>query len=181
MTQRILVVEDDTIQADSIAYLLKMRGYDSRSVLNGEAALSVLAVNKFDLLLVDLYMPGINGVELARKLREVCCSSVPIVLMTAADVEVIRDIQSYSESLKPLSILQKPFTMDVLVSTIATLILTTKLYPMGEGKQPNEDGEKEHSTSESVLSPMPNSKTTGSEGQGRSDLQGGGQNNSDSK
>lgn len=149
MNRRILVVEDDAIQADSIAYLLKMRGYNSRSVLNGEAALSVLTANTFDLLLIDLYMPGIDGVELIKKLREVKHTAVPVVLMTAADTDTIRNVQLHSESLQPLVILQKPFTMDVLISTL------TKFCP---SEQTNEDGKDKSTTPESVLSPMPTDK-----------------------
>jgi DNA-binding response OmpR family regulator len=114
MKNSVLVVEDDTIQADSIAAVLRTYGFRCRSVLNAEAAISVLAADRFGYFLVDLYMPGMDGIELIQKIRGVGQIKTPVVLMTAAATDVIEDIRSRSDSLQPLVILQKPFAMELL-------------------------------------------------------------------
>jgi DNA-binding response OmpR family regulator/EAL domain-containing protein (putative c-di-GMP-specific phosphodiesterase class I) len=67
---RVLIVEDDRSQAVFCESVLKLRGIATRTCAAGEEALEVLAQFKPDLVLMDLYLPGINGIEVAQRIRE---------------------------------------------------------------------------------------------------------------
>lgn len=67
---RVLIVEDDRSQALFCESVLKLRGIATRACAAGEEALEALAQFKPDLVLLDLYLPGINGIEVAQRIRE---------------------------------------------------------------------------------------------------------------
>ncbi|MBN1611854.1 MAG: response regulator [Polyangiaceae bacterium] len=83
---RVLVVDDDPVNLRIVESRLTMAGAEVRSARNGIEALELLAgqENRFDLLFVDVMMPGLNGYELTRRVRERYPASVlPVVLLTA--------------------------------------------------------------------------------------------------
>lgn len=67
---RVLVVEDDRDTADSTAVLLRLSGHTAEIAADGQTALKVAAVNPPDVVLLDLGLPGMDGWEVARRLRE---------------------------------------------------------------------------------------------------------------
>ncbi|MBN8421057.1 MAG: PAS domain S-box protein [Verrucomicrobia bacterium] len=67
--RRILIVDDNADSTRSLAMLLRRRGHETRSVFNGEAALSSAAEFKPELVLLDIGLPGMDGYEVARRLR----------------------------------------------------------------------------------------------------------------
>ena len=83
---RILMVEDVESLSDPLSFLLSREGYDVVVSTDGSAALTEFAANGADLVLLDLMLPGISGLELCRELRK--RSSVPIIMLTAKDDEV---------------------------------------------------------------------------------------------
>ena len=83
---RILMVEDEESLSDPLSFLLSREGYDVVVSTDGSAALTEFAANGADLVLLDLMLPGISGLELCRELRKQ--SSVPIIMLTAKDDEV---------------------------------------------------------------------------------------------
>ena len=70
MSQRILVVDDEANQARVMAIGLRVEGFDVETACDADSALSLLAAGPFDLAIVDLMMPGTNGIQLARAVRE---------------------------------------------------------------------------------------------------------------
>jgi two-component system sensor histidine kinase RpfC len=66
---RVLVAEDDAVNADLIQTLLDRTGFDARVVRDGEVALQALTAEAFDVALLDLRMPGMDGAEIARRVR----------------------------------------------------------------------------------------------------------------
>ena len=66
---RILVVEDSHTQAEFLRLLLESAGYAVKVTSDGEAALGILRTSHFDLVLTDVVMPGIDGVELCRRVK----------------------------------------------------------------------------------------------------------------
>ena len=88
MSTRILLVEDEPALADAMAYALSGDGHAVERVDDGERALSLAQERSFDLLLLDVTLPGLSGVEVCRQLRGE--SAVPIVMVTARDSEVDR-------------------------------------------------------------------------------------------
>jgi DNA-binding response OmpR family regulator len=67
---RLLVVEDEANQTRGLAIGLRIEGFDTHVARSAEAALEALAVEPFDLALVDLMLPGTNGIQLARMIRD---------------------------------------------------------------------------------------------------------------
>ena len=83
---KILIVEDEEALSDPLAFLLGREGFQTIVVDNGLDALPVFDREGADLVLLDVMLPGISGMEVCRKLRGV--SSVPIIMLTAKDSEL---------------------------------------------------------------------------------------------
>jgi two-component system response regulator RegX3 len=83
---RILVVEDEESYSDPLSYLLRREGYEVSVAETGPAALALFDSNGADLVLLDLMLPGLSGVDVCRRLRQ--RSSVPVIMLTAKDSEI---------------------------------------------------------------------------------------------
>ena len=81
MSQRILVIEDDQSIAEIVGILLRAEGFEVSYCADGNQALNAFQVVSPDLVLLDLMLPGRDGVEICRSIRE--SSGVPIVMLTA--------------------------------------------------------------------------------------------------
>ena len=79
---RILLVEDDEDFGRSLALILKHKGFLPQWVASGEQALEVLAGKQFDVVITDMLMPGMNGLEFLRKFREIHGGDTPVVMIT---------------------------------------------------------------------------------------------------
>ncbi|MBK8755881.1 MAG: response regulator transcription factor [Actinomycetales bacterium] len=83
---RILVVEDEESFSDPLSYLLRKEGFSVAVAATGPEGLAEYDKNGADLVLLDLMLPGLSGVEVCRQLR--FRSAVPIIMLTAKDSEV---------------------------------------------------------------------------------------------
>ena len=79
---RILVVEDEAVAADVLARGLREHAYAVDVAADGHTALEQAAVNDYDLIVLDVMLPGVDGLELCRRLRE-SGTAVPILMLTA--------------------------------------------------------------------------------------------------
>ena len=79
--QNILVVEDEKEIAEAIKIYLEEEGYNVEICLDSQKALGILKLNEFQLILLDIMMPKIDGISLARNIRKF--SSVPIIFLSA--------------------------------------------------------------------------------------------------
>src|SRR5258708_8903486 len=83
---RILVVDDQRTVAEMTAGLLRTLGHKVQIALDGEAALDEVRGGRFDLVLCDIMMPGMDGYELCRRLRaDPATTLLPVVLVTSLD------------------------------------------------------------------------------------------------
>src|SRR5918992_1128486 len=82
---RILLVDDEAIQT-LLAYPLRKDGYEVISAQDGREALDRFAEQRFDLVVLDIMLPRLDGIEVCRRLR--ARSQVPIIMLTAKDDEV---------------------------------------------------------------------------------------------
>ncbi len=83
---RILIVEDEESFSDPLSYLLSKEGYEVSVADNGNDALTEFDSGGADLVLLDLMLPGLSGVDVCRALRQ--RSNVPVIMLTAKDSEV---------------------------------------------------------------------------------------------
>jgi two-component system, OmpR family, response regulator len=81
---RILVVEDDPVLRDGLSRSLRNAGYAVEVADDGKLADQLLSVHAFDLVVLDLGLPGLDGMEVLRRLRRRACT-VPVLILTARD------------------------------------------------------------------------------------------------
>ncbi len=79
---KILIIEDEKLLADSLEALLTKKGFDVQAVYDGETGAEYAELGIYDLLILDVMMPGLNGYEVARAVRAKKCST-PILMLTA--------------------------------------------------------------------------------------------------
>jgi DNA-binding response OmpR family regulator len=111
---RILVVEDDADSCELIATVLGQAGYTVDAVLDGFEALAIVASSRPDLVLTDLQMPGMNGIELIRRVHAID-HTLPVVLTTGADT---RDLCTAPAAYGAVACMTKPINLDELLWTI---------------------------------------------------------------
>jgi len=85
-SSRILVVDDEPSVRESVGYALEQEGFEVALAADGEQAEEQLSDDNFDLLVIDIMMPGKSGLDICREVR--AKSPVPIILLTAKDAEV---------------------------------------------------------------------------------------------
>ena len=88
MNERILVAEDTVAILDAVADALAAEGFQVEGATDGIAALETAQAEPFDLVILDLMLPGLSGMEVCRRLRAE--SAVPIIMLTARDSEADR-------------------------------------------------------------------------------------------
>ena len=79
---KILVIEDEKLLADSLKTLLERKGFDVECVYDGEAGAEYAETGVYDLLILDVMMPKMNGYQVARSVRAKRCGT-PILMLTA--------------------------------------------------------------------------------------------------
>ena len=117
MTLKILVVDDETAVTDLIGYNLKKAHYEVLVAHDGEAALQIAQEQNPDLILLDLMLPKIDGLDVCRELRKT--SQVPIIMVTARGEEADRVI---GLELGADDYLCKPFSMRELMARIKAVL-----------------------------------------------------------
>jgi len=118
--QRILVVEDDMQIARNLRDYLEVAGFEVTAVGDGSSALASIRGNRPDLLVLDLGLPGIDGLDVARELRRT--STVPIVMLTARGEESDRIV---GLELGADDYLVKPFSPKELVARVRAVLRRT--------------------------------------------------------
>ena len=88
MSAKILVVEDEPAIADAVGYALAEAGYEVDMVGDGDDAIAAARQTRYDLMVLDLLLPGTQGLDVCRTLRSE--SDLPIVMLTAREAEVDR-------------------------------------------------------------------------------------------
>ena len=83
---KILIVEEETSFSEAISFLLGKEGFESEIAENGRVALELFKKNHYDLILLDLMIPEVSGIDVCRAIRTT--SPVPIIMLTAKDSEV---------------------------------------------------------------------------------------------
>ena len=103
-TPRILIVDDEKRFRVTMLRLLKNNGISAKGVESGEQALEELAQNPYDVVLLDVKMPGISGIEVLKQMQKQGCDAEVIVLSGHASVDAALEIMNfgaYDYLLKP--------------------------------------------------------------------------------
>ncbi|MFJ2740273.1 response regulator [Streptomyces sp. NPDC087440] len=114
---RVLLIEDDPAVREGVELGLRRRGHDVRSAATGEAGLAALDDFRPDLLLLDLMLPGMNGVQVCRRVRE--DSQLPIIMLTARgdDFDMIVGLEAGADDY-----IVKPARPDVIEARIRAVL-----------------------------------------------------------
>lgn len=114
VTRHILVADDDAPIRDMIRIMLEEEGYQVSEASTGQEALDGLQAGKFDLLILDMRMPGMTGIDVLKQLREKQ-GELPVILMTAHGSP---NIAIQASSLGVYGYITKPFEMDEVLNQI---------------------------------------------------------------
>lgn len=120
-TIKALIVDDSLSARRSLAEFVKDLGYDVRMARDGIEAIEMVEKTKPDILLVDLEMPRMNGLELATHIRSKAdTKDIPIIMITSRSTDKHRDM---ADSAGVNAYLTKPFSEDELLENIQNLLL----------------------------------------------------------
>jgi len=125
--QRVLVIDDDPILIELIQETLTLEGYHITFAANGREGLRVLADNRPHLVILDVMMPDMNGLETCARIRAV--SAVPIIMLTALGSrdDIVRGLEAGADDY-----LAKPFHSDELVARVTALIRRSNMPTVNE-------------------------------------------------
>ena len=108
MAKRILLVDDEPLILKGLKYSLEQDGYQTDSAMDGEEALEKFFSGEYDLILLDVMLPGLDGIEVGQRVRE--RSNVPIIMLTAKgeDMDKILGLEYGADDYmtKPFNILE---------------------------------------------------------------------------
>ena len=108
MAKRILLVDDEPLIIKGLKYTLEQEGYETLSAMDGEEALNVFFSNSVDLVLLDVMLPKLDGIQVCQRIRE--SSNVPIIMLTAKgeDMDKILGLEYGADdyTTKPFNILE---------------------------------------------------------------------------
>ena len=121
MRGRVLVVDDDTALAEMLGIVLRGEGFEPFLCADGDGALAAFREHKPDLVLLDLMLPGIDGIDVCRQIRAE--SGVPIVMLTAKSdtIDVVVGLESGADDY-----VVKPFKPKELVARIRARLRRTE-------------------------------------------------------
>jgi DNA-binding NtrC family response regulator len=110
MRPSILIVDDDEIMQETLSDVLKKRGYEIFSVGSGNGAISIIKKNVIDLILLDMRLPDVDGLEILKKIKEFD-TEILVIMMTAYS-----DVQTAVSSMKSgaYDYINKPFELEEL-------------------------------------------------------------------
>jgi CheY-like chemotaxis protein len=114
----VLAIDDQTVILELITAMCQSQNYRVRTATSGEAGLRLAAEEAFDIVLVDLAMPGMSGLEVSRRLHEVH-PDLPVILVTGWEVEI--DSSQLAQA-GISQVLRKPFRIEQLTELITATI-----------------------------------------------------------
>jgi two-component system OmpR family response regulator len=136
---KILIVEDDATLQQALRYNFQREGYQVVSAADGEQALDLAAREQPDVVILDIWLPKLDGLEVCRALRR--DSNVPILMLTARDEEIDKIV---GLELGADDYLTKPFSMRELLARVKAMLRRSQMLRSAEqpaGAGPLESGD----------------------------------------
>ncbi len=122
MAERILVVDDEISLQETLAYNLKKQGYEVTVVGDGQMALTAARQDLPDLIILDIMLPGLDGLEVCRILRQEM--NTPVLMLTARDDEIDRVV---GLEVGADDYLTKPFSMREMIARVKAMLRRVRL------------------------------------------------------
>lgn len=121
MAKRILLVDDEPLILKGLRYTLEQEGYETDAAADGEEALTKFFAAKFDLILLDVMLPKLDGISVCQRIRE--HSNVPIIMLTAKgeDMDKILGLEYGADDY-----MTKPFNILEVKARIKTILRRTQ-------------------------------------------------------
>jgi len=132
---RLLVVDDEDAILEFVSFNLRKEGYDVTVAKNGDEALALADANDFDLVVLDIMLPGVDGFEVCRRLR--AKGDVPVLFLSARDTELDKVV---GLEIGGDDYLAKPFGIRELQARVKALLRRAAGAPR-PGSKPGEPGE----------------------------------------
>ena len=131
MSEKVLIVEDEPVLLETLAYNLTRQGYTVETATDGQTALDVARQSLPDLIVLDIMLPGLDGFEVCRVLRQEM--NAPILMLTARDDEIDRVI---GLELGADDYITKPFSMRELTARVKAHLRRVRLIRQETESQP---------------------------------------------
>ena len=117
--KRVLVVDDEPGIGNFLKIKLRLSGFDTTIVSSGAEAIELIRTRQPDVLLCDVLMPGVTGMDVVQEVR--AFSNVPIIIFTGRP-----DIFEVAKKLGANDYIAKPFNPDVLVEKVNSVLMTSQ-------------------------------------------------------
>ncbi|RAS82919.1 response regulator transcription factor [Priestia endophytica] len=131
MTQNILIIEDEEKIARVISLELEYEGYQSDIAASGKEGLELFQKGNWDLILLDVMLPELNGMEVLRRIRSTD-TYTPVILITARD-SVVDKVNGLDQGANDY--ITKPFQIEELLARIRACLRTNAIYQKEEEEQ----------------------------------------------
>lgn len=149
MSVKVLLVEDEKSIADGIIYNLKNEGLKVTHVDDGKIALDIFDEEHFDLIILDIMLPEVSGLEICKAIRK--SSNIPIIMLTAKDDEndKISGLEMGADDY-----ITKPFSVKELISRVKAVLRRTKNSELLHGVEEDLNFGKEITIGNIVMNPL---------------------------
>ena len=134
--ERVLVVDDDLNLSQRVSDYLSQQGLEPSRAVDGNEALSLLAAHEYDLVLLDVIMPGMDGFAVCRKIRE--DSQIPIIMLSAIGDETAK-VQMLQTGADDYVV--KPFSLPELHARMQAVLRRSRLPSVGQESPEFSSGE----------------------------------------
>lgn len=118
---RIILSEDNDILRKSLSFFLESKGFTVDQFSDGQEALDAIEANNYDLILTDINIPGISGMEITQYVRESLKSDIPVIIFTSSGIEQT-ELDSFDIGANEF--IAKPVSPSVLLVRIHKLLKT---------------------------------------------------------
>src|SRR5208337_779617 len=124
--RRILTVDDSASVRQMVSFTLRKAGYEVVEAVDGQDALAKIGVDKFDMVITDLNIPNVDGIQLITSVRKLAgCSFVPILMLTTESQAEKKDAGRKAGA---TGWIVKPFNADQLISVVQKLVKETQRW-----------------------------------------------------
>ena len=132
MAKRILLVDDEPLILKGLKYTLEQEGYETESAADGEEALDKFFSGEFDMILLDVMLPKMDGIQVCQRIRE--HSNVPIIMLTAKgeDMDKILGLEYGADDYIP-----KPFNILEVKARIKAILRRASALPLANEEKKN--------------------------------------------